>query len=67
MSNEHHQSGRRPNKADIERLDPVHREKEPLKQSSTEDRQSHPNEKHRKHSHSGEKFVEEVKRTGASE
>ena len=67
MSNEHHQTGRRPNKADLERVDPVHREKEPLKQGSAEERHSHPNEKHREHSHSGEKFVEEVKRLDASE
>ena len=32
MSKEHHQSGRRPTKADLEWLDSIHREKEPLKQ-----------------------------------
>ena len=65
MSNEHHQSGRRPNKADLERFDPVHREKEPLKQASAEERHSHPNEKKREYSHGEDNFMEEVKRLDA--
>ena len=62
MSNEHHQSGRRPNKADLERLHPEHHDKQQLKQGSSEERHSHPNGKSREHSLNGETFLDEVRR-----
>jgi hypothetical protein len=34
MSNEHHKSGRRPNKAELERDHPDHRDKHPLGQAA---------------------------------
>ena len=52
MSNEHHQSGRRPDKAATERLNPETRAKEPLGQASANERHQQPNTKpQRKHEH----------------
>ena len=62
MSNEHHQSGRRPDKADLARLHPDHHDKQPLKQGSSEEQHRHPNEKSRKHSHNGETLLDEIQR-----
>ena len=52
MSNEHHQSGRRPNKAAAERLKPENRSKQPLGQASANERHNEPNSaQHRDHEH----------------
>ena len=52
MSNEHHQSGRRPNKAATERLNPEKRSKQPLDQAPANERRSEPNSaQHRDHEH----------------
>tara|TARA_B100001939_G_C16911185_1_gene604661 strand:- start:134 stop:337 length:204 start_codon:yes stop_codon:yes gene_type:complete len=52
MSNEHHQSGRRPDKAATERLNPETRAKEPLGQASANERHQQPNTKpQRNHEH----------------
>ena len=52
MSNEHHQSGRRPNKAATERLNPENRSKQPLDQALANERHSEPNSaQHRDHVH----------------
>ena len=42
MSNEHHQSGRRPNKAANERLDPETRSKDTLGQAAANEQHSEP-------------------------
>ena len=61
MSNEHHQSGRRPNKAATERLDPETRSKEPLGQASANEHHSEPNSaQHRDHEHHSN--IEELKK-----
>ncbi len=52
MSNEHHQPGRRPNKAASERLNPENRSKQPLDQALANERHSEPNSaQHRDHVH----------------
>jgi|TARA_B100001741_G_scaffold276309_1_gene247088 hypothetical protein len=52
MSNEHHQMGRRPDKAAAERLNPDSRPKQPLGQASANERHREPNSsQHRDHDH----------------
>ncbi|CAK27936.1 MAG: hypothetical protein ACPF98_06265 [Prochlorococcaceae cyanobacterium] len=52
MSNEHHQAGRRPDKATTERLNPETRPKEPLGQASGNEQHPQPNSKPaRQHDH----------------
>ena len=45
MSNEHHQTGRRPDKASETRLNPEHRDKQPLNQASEAEHHNDPNSK----------------------
>ena len=59
MSNEHHQSGRRPNKAELERDHPDHRDKQPLGQAAETD---HPKAPGEKGEHKGLSNIEELKR-----
>ena len=61
MSNEHHLSGRRPNKAATERLDPPTRPKEPLGQAAANEHHSESNSaQHRDHEHHSN--IEELKK-----
>ena len=61
MSNEHHQSGRRPNKAALERLYPQTRSKEPLGQAAANEHHSESNSaQHRDHEHHSN--IEELKK-----
>ncbi len=62
MSNEHHQSGRRPNKAELERLQPDHRDKQPLKKGNENERRNQPNTSKQDHQHSGLTPMEEIRR-----
>ncbi len=62
MSNEHHQSGRRPNKAELERLQPEHRDKQPLKKGNENERRNQPTTSKQDHQHSGLTPMEEVRR-----
>jgi hypothetical protein len=60
MSNEHHQTGRRPDKASEARLNPEHRDKQPLNQASEAEHHNDPNSKPpREHQHRS--FVDAVK------
>ena len=61
MSNEHHQSGRRPNKAAVERLDPQTHSKEPLGQAAANEHHSESHSaQHRDHER--HRNIEELKR-----
>ena len=60
MSNEHHQSGRRPDKAAKERLNPELRAKEPLGQASANERHPQPNNKPARH-HEHHSTIETLK------
>jgi hypothetical protein len=62
MSNEHHKSGRRPNKAELERDHPDHRDKHPLGQAAEIEHHESPGEKGK---HIGLSNIEELKRLDA--
>lgn len=62
MSNEHHQAGRRPDKAELERDHPEHRERKPLGQIDDRERHGRPGEKGE---HTGLSNLEELKRLEA--
>jgi len=60
MSNEHHQTGRRPDKASEARLNPEHRGKQPLNQASEAEHHNEANSKpQREHPHRS--FIDAVR------
>ena len=61
MTNEHHQSGRRPDKAALERLHPEHRDRQHLKDSPDPERRSQPNQSQlREHTHNDHNLIDEI-------
>ena len=66
MSNEHHQAGRRPDKAATERLNPETRAKEPLGQASAAEKHPEPNSKPARH-HEHHSNIEMLKQLNNNE